>query len=182
MTSPRLDAVFDVLPFGLMLLDGDGRILRANAAAGIGTLAGERLEGRNLFDDFPDLPDLHVARARFQSGLRDGDVRLLLGNAGLRIRIASLPGADGGVRAAAFVEALSPEERLLGMEAAYVALQRLVAEARHEVNNPLMGLMGQLELLQMRAELPGWVREKINAAMHEAERIRDRLKQLQPPR
>lgn len=182
MTPPWIDTVFEALPFGMLLLDGEGRILRANAAAGVGPFAGRTLENRNLFDDFPALPELNVARARFQSGLRDGNVSLLLGHSGLRVRIASLRGGDGGVRAAVFVETLAPEERLLGLEAAYAALQRLVSETRHEVNNPLMGLMGQLELLQMRSELPGWVREKVDAAMHEAERIRDRLKQFPPPR
>ena len=59
----------------------------------------------------------------------------------------------------------------------------LAARVRHEVNNPLTGLIGQTQLL-MREDLSPTARRRVQTIEQLAERIRDtvaELRQVQPP-
>lgn len=59
----------------------------------------------------------------------------------------------------------------------------LVAHVRHEINNPLTGIMGQAQLM-LREELSESVRRRVVTIEHLAGRIRDtvaELRDIQPP-
>jgi signal transduction histidine kinase len=78
-------------------------------------------------------------------------------------------------------------ERLRRLVAEYEArlaeAAELSAHVRHEVNNPLTGLMGQAQLL-LREPLSDTARRRVQTIEQLAERIRDtvaELRQLQPP-
>ena len=60
----------------------------------------------------------------------------------------------------------------------YQSALRLVSDARHEINNSLMGIIGHLELLLAEPVLPGSVRKRAEAIFREAEKIRDRVADL----
>ena len=53
-----------------------------------------------------------------------------------------------------------------------------VSTVRHEINNSLMGLLGQVELLLDRGDLPDVARQKVVQVQAEAERIRRRVADL----
>jgi two-component system NtrC family sensor kinase len=68
-------------------------------------------------------------------------------------------------------------------EAKLVEIADLVAHARHEINNPLTGIIGQAQLL-LRAELDSVARRRIETIEQLASRIRDivaRLRDVQRP-
>lgn len=84
--------------------------------------------------------------------------------------------------------AAGEEERLRAVVAEYEArlagFAELAARARHEINNPLTGLIGQAQLL-LREELSDTARRRVQTIEQLANRIRDTvasLRQIQPPR
>jgi signal transduction histidine kinase len=90
--------------------------------------------------------------------------------------------------ASASEAAASEEERLRAVVADYEArlaeFAELAARARHEINNPLTGLIGQAQLL-LREELSDTARRRVQTIEQLANRIRDTvasLRRIQPPR
>lgn len=73
------------------------------------------------------------------------------------------------------------EERLRRVvaecEARLTEVAELAAHVRHEINNPLTGLMGQAQLL-LRENLSDTARRRVQTIEHLAERIRDTVAQL----
>ena len=68
-------------------------------------------------------------------------------------------------------------------EARIAAIADLVARVRHELNNPLTGVIGQTQLL-LRSELDDTARRRIETIEQLATRIRDivaRLRDVQRP-
>jgi signal transduction histidine kinase len=83
---------------------------------------------------------------------------------------------------------LGEEERLRALVAEYEArlkeFAQLAARARHEINNPLTGLLGQAQLL-LREELSDTARRRVQTIEQLAGRIRDTvasLREIQLPR
>jgi signal transduction histidine kinase len=79
------------------------------------------------------------------------------------------------------------EERLRTLVAEYeaklVEIAELVANVRHEINNPLTGVIGQAQLL-LREDLTPTARRRIETIEQLAGRIRDtvaRLREVQRP-
>ena len=79
------------------------------------------------------------------------------------------------------------EERLRSLVAEYesklVEIAELVANVRHEINNPLTGVIGQAQLL-LREELSPTARRRAETIEQLAGRIRDtvaRLREVQRP-
>ncbi len=62
-------------------------------------------------------------------------------------------------------------------EARMTEIADLVAHVRHEINNPLTGIIGQVQLLQ-REELTAQARRRVETIEHLAGRIRDTVAQL----
>lgn len=73
------------------------------------------------------------------------------------------------------------EERLRALiaehETKLMEIADLVAHVRHEINNPLTGVLGQAQLL-LREELSPRVRKRIETIEQLATRIRDTVAQL----
>jgi signal transduction histidine kinase len=73
------------------------------------------------------------------------------------------------------------EERLLTLiaehEAKLTEVADLVAHVRHEINNPLTGVIGQAQLL-LREELSASARRRVETIEQLAARIRDTVAQL----
>ena len=73
------------------------------------------------------------------------------------------------------------EQRLRALiaehEAKMMEIAALVAHVRHEINNPLAGIIGQAQLL-LREELSATVRRRVEAIEQLAGRIRDIVAQL----
>lgn len=79
------------------------------------------------------------------------------------------------------------EERLRALlrehESKLVEIAELVANVRHEINNPLTGVIGQAQLL-LREELSPTARRRVETIEQLAGRIRDtvaRLREVQRP-
>ncbi|HEY0320934.1 MAG TPA: histidine kinase dimerization/phospho-acceptor domain-containing protein [Pyrinomonadaceae bacterium] len=79
------------------------------------------------------------------------------------------------------------EERLRALVAEYesklVEVAELVANVRHEINNPLTGVIGQAQLL-LREELSPTARRRVETIEQLSGRIRDtvaRLREVQRP-
>ncbi len=73
------------------------------------------------------------------------------------------------------------EQRLLSLlaeqEARLTEIAELVAHVRHEINNPLTGVLGQAQLL-LREELSESARKRVVTIEQLAGRIRDTVAQL----
>ena len=68
-------------------------------------------------------------------------------------------------------------------EARMTEFAALAAHVRHEINNPLTGLIGQAQLL-LREELSATARRRVETIEHLANRIRDTvasLREIQTP-
>ena len=79
-------------------------------------------------------------------------------------------GADAGGEERADAEATEYEERL-------TEFADLAARVRHEINNPLTGLIGQAQLL-LREELSDTARRRVQTIEQLANRIRDTVAEL----
>ncbi|HEX8118488.1 MAG TPA: histidine kinase dimerization/phospho-acceptor domain-containing protein [Pyrinomonadaceae bacterium] len=84
-------------------------------------------------------------------------------------------------------QADTAEERLSRVvsecEARLAEYAELAAHVRHEINNPLTGLIGQAQLL-LREELSDTARRRVQTIEHLANRIRDTvasLREIQTP-
>jgi len=53
-----------------------------------------------------------------------------------------------------------------------------LSTVRHDLNNMLMGLIGQLELLRDSGALPAEARERLTAISRQVDRIRERVSDL----
>ncbi len=67
--------------------------------------------------------------------------------------------------------------RVAAYEARLTEVADLAAHVRHEINNPLTGLMGQAQLL-LREELSEKSRRRVETIMQLAARIRDTVAEL----
>ncbi len=176
MTVSSIEDLLDALPIGALCLDAEGRILAANGVARRSGLLPAAPIGESAFD-LPSLPEAGRSRRAFALGAHDGALHLDVTGARARMRVTGLPGS-GPAKAVAILE---PAEAAGDPAAIRREVDRVVGDLRHDVNNPLMGVMGQLELLQLRRDLAPEVREKIESALAEAERIRDLLRATKRP-
>ena len=154
--TPPHDALLDLLPVGLLVFDGAGRVARANerASALLGTPAG-RLPGRSLMETFLDarierllgeLPEGAAVSTDLRTG--DGEPRQLLVRATRR----------------------APDELVVVLEDA-TELRRLqqirtefIDNLSHELRTPLSTVSLLAETLARDAEredVPGRMRERI---------------------
>lgn len=81
----------------------------------------------------------------------------------------------------------NPEEKIRALVADYEArideVSELIARVRHEINNPLAGVLGQAQLL-LREELNDRARKRAETIEELAIRLRDvvaQLRQIQKP-
>jgi signal transduction histidine kinase len=174
-----------VLPFAVALVDAKGRLLEANHAF-------ERLTGleqraddpRDLFARLASSPGMAAVRKPYLEGSAVGGVNLDFettfggreGTPPQRFR-ATLTSFQDGKRALGFLALIelppSDEDRRRLEEAV-----RLAAHVQHQLNNPLMGLLGHVELLLGMPDLDDAVRRRAETISVEAARIRERVTEL----
>ena len=171
------------LPLGVTVLDERGTILTANEAAArlLGTDRALLL-GRNFFAEFASLEGMGEAHDGFRRGIQQDSIDLRLdtvaaspgqdGSSRLRVRVRSF--RDGSDRRALVLleETGAPggQELLQAMEVA--------SKVKHEVNNLLMGLLGNLTLLRDRTDLPEAIRKKVELIEQQGKRICDLVADL----
>ena len=160
------EACLDALPVGAILVSGADRILYANQAARrLAPGSGTSGDG-SLKNEFPFLREAVVADR---------------GEA-LTIPHPADP-APGSRELRVHVRPVRMEDRCRLVVLEEVAhwtdsMFQTVAMVRHEINNSLMGLLGQVELLLDRADLSEAARQKVGQVQAEAERIRRRAADL----
>lgn len=171
--SPTLpEAFLDAFPAALVVTDGAGIILQANVPAARRVRREPRdLVGETFFEAYglPDGKTAFEGLRRAGGGAASLSIDLDVPDAVVRVR-GFADGADA--RLIVLFEPAHADVRQRRVVEAWEAALALVREVRHEINNPLMGIMGQVELLQGRTDLTPPVAEKIASIERESGRIR----------
>lgn len=159
------------LPTALLLLDTEGRVRDANAAAeDLLNLSAATLRGRPLADHLV-LPLDYVARTGSESALALYDVPLMT-TRGLRFRADFIvtPIADRpGWRLLLLQQGANALGLGLRMDKGARAAVGAAAMLAHEIKNPLSGIRGAAQLIE--AEVRGEARELMGLIRREVDRI-----------
>jgi len=158
------EACLDALPVGAILVSGSDRILYANQAARRLASGGGTAQG-SLRGEFPFLGDVAIGDASDVTIPHPGETAP--GSLDLRVRVRALRKVES-CRLVVLEEVARWSDSMF----------QTVSTVRHEVNNSLMGLLGQVELLLDRGDLPDVARQKVVQVQAEAERIRRRVADL----
>ncbi len=161
-------ALLGALPGAGLLLDEAGTVLEAAPASA--PLLGqplERLRGASLFECFVESEALHALATRFRTG-RGGTCEATT--------------REGGERLHLHLEPLRYADARFGAAWAHRALPRddvaAIADARHEINNLMMAVLGYAELLATHPGLPERARDRAHLLSEQAARLRTRLDEL----
>ena len=162
-------AILQAFPIGCVILDSSALIVQANEIAATRVRRTVRgMAGESFFGLF----GLRESKAAFDAALLDASSPVLdLDLADVVVRIRGFSHDGKSLAIAVFVPAQS-DLRMRRVEGAWDAALEIVREVRHEINNPLMGILGQLELLQARTDLTPPVAKKLASIEHESGRIR----------
>lgn len=159
-------AILDALPDPLFLLDGERRILRANAA--VRALVGDDPAGRDLAQALRHPTVLEVAATVLGRRAAGAEAEFTLLGARPRefaVRAVALSlaagGGMGGAAALLTLRDLTAAKRAEQMRADFVA------NASHELRTPLSALIGFIETLRGPAREDAEARERFLAIMSE---------------
>ena len=188
MSDAALGALLRALPFGALLLDERAEIICANgSAARLAGRAVEELAGLDFFSEFPALAPDEQTRDHFREAARTGfySASVLLDGAALqgvdaeqlRVHVRALMD-EGETRALVLLEPLDGESDLRNKIQQLDDRMLEIRRCRHEVNNLLMGLMGQGELLGGQPELSELSQKKVGILLAQCRRLRDELKKM----
>ncbi len=180
----ELAHTFDSLEDLVAICDPSFRVLHANRALG------SRLPGRGLGQPLAELLGHDAGRwidaaargERLRAGTSETcevDDPILGGR--FALTITPLPAPDGALSGIVFVardrtaaahleaERVALTERLAQSEK-LASLGQFVAGIAHQLNNPLQGVLGHLELLQHQRRIPGGISRELRAVAREANR------------
>lgn len=146
-TRAHLEAVLQALPCGVVVTDGSGRIVRANAAAG--AILGLAPEDLVADGSHPSLAGASADGAPREIERTDGERRVV---ASRWSRIAGR--AAGAVEILDDRTALARLEQRLEAQARMASLGTLAGGIAHEIRNPLNAVLGFARLLERELE-PG---------------------------
>jgi len=162
------EATFNGIREGIVLLDTDFRILRANEAFGkLVDIPPKELIGRSAYEVLPSLPEIHhkVAHHHVPSSkekqwrFKDRTFRIIhypiKGEAGLLEKVI--------VIFEDITEELALQNRILQSHA-LASLGKMASALAHELNNPLAAILGYASLLQLES-----VPDKVKEALKEVE-------------
>lgn len=186
--SPNVFAGLENLSTGVMVLDGDDRILHLNPAAEtLLGVSGALFAGQRAGEAFERSPELPVAlRTVRDSGETVIEHELDVAMGGhppirLGCSVSPLDAPPGGL--VVELRAVDPQLRIARLEQARMqqeASRELLRNLAHEIKNPLGGIRGAAQLLER--ELPREsLREYTQVIIKEADRLQSLLERLLTP-
>ncbi len=178
-------AVLEALPLAILVVREDGAIVRANGRAaalagrGVDPLAGAAIGsalarmrcGTPLPDAVREAASGGGSPVRtIEAAWIDPDSRA---ERPMRLRIGPIA-AEGGGLALIAIDELDDVRGPVSL----AGVLRRIAEIRHDMNNPLMAILGSAELVLEREDLPPEVRARVTSIFGEARRLGDRVADL----
>jgi PAS domain-containing protein len=165
-TGNLLRDVLDLMPMGVLIVDGGGAVLEANAAASERTgVDRSRLVGG------PSVPYVGTVARRC-----DGTVTLTGGGV-LHVSRRDLPSEPGAE--VVVLRCVGEESDAASMRAEMAARLSELSTLGHRINNPLTVLIGRMQILRMRADSTDPALRKIADSVEEASRrIADDIRAL----
>lgn len=135
------EAVLELIPYGILFLDHQGRVTGSNQAA------------RNLIGETRISPEIlsdpEIARALAER-LRVHGRRITYAGGDQIVQVSAVPTADGAVVGIENVTGTVRQEREEARQERLELLGQLAAMAAHEIKNPLTTIKGFLQLLDGR--------------------------------
>jgi len=169
-TAAATEAILDGIPDPLLLLDGEGRVTRANAAAV--ELLGVEPAGRDLAEVIRDPAILDAVTRAIEGAAMQTEELTLPGTVerSFSARIARLPpGAPAASRVIVTLFEVTAIKRAEQMRADFVA------NVSHELRTPLATLLGFTETLRGPARDDAPARERFLGIMHDQAQRMTRL-------
>ena len=178
--DPSWQTALDLIGPGLCIIDGSGRIRRANQAFAalldveLGSVLGRPWRSVLPADWVPGVEQV------IAGGAPDRQVDLQRNDLLLAVTAALLPGTEDRWVALAFNDqtARSRLQDQLVQAEKMSAMGQLIAGVAHDLNNPLASVVGFAEFLSERPEVPPQLREPVSIIREEAERASGIVKNL----